>query len=285
MSFVQEIRSKIHSIKSTQKITRAMEMVAASKMRKAQERMNLSRPYAHRIQEVVTHIACSHSEYKHPYLCVRPITRVGFIVVTTDRGLCGSLNSNLLKTVLATMKDYARQSIAIDLSLLGRRGEAFFKRLGGHVVAHAEHLGDAPKLNDVLGVVTSMLELYRQKQLDRLFLAHNQCVNTMLQQPILLQLLPILPSTYSKKYYWDYLYEPDAKSLLELVFNRYIEASVYQGVLENIACEQASRMIAMKNATENAGALISELQLTYNKLRQAAITKELAEIVAGSDAL
>ncbi|MES2141862.1 MAG: F0F1 ATP synthase subunit gamma [Pseudomonadota bacterium] len=286
MSFAQEIRGKISSIKGTQKITRAMEMVAASKMRRAQERMVLSRPYAHKMLDVISHIASSHAEFQHPYLQVREIKRAGFIVITTDKGLCGGLNSNLLKLALQQFQACQAKDIALDLAVIGGKGEAFFKRIGGNVVAHANHLGDAPQLQDLIGVIKVLLDAYKQGGLDSLTLIHNEFVNTMTQKPKSLALLPIIPPEKSKlNYHWDYIYEPDSKPLLELVLTRYIESQIYQSVVENVACEQAARMVAMKNATENAGELINDLQLAYNKARQASITKELAEIVAGSEAV
>ncbi|MFM2323028.1 MAG: synthase gamma chain [Pseudomonadota bacterium] len=286
MSFAQEIRGKISSIKGTQKITRAMEMVAASKMRKAQERMTLSRPYAHKMLDLIGHVASSHAEYQHPYLQVRDIKRAGFLIITTDKGLCGGLNTNLLKLVLQEFQACQSKGIEIDLAIIGGKGEAFFKRVGGHIVAHAHHLGDAPQLQDLIGVVKALLDAYKQGQLDSLNIIYNEFVNTMTQKARSLSLLPILPVKKSGlDYRWDYLYEPDAKYLLELVLTRYIESQVYQSVVENTACEQAARMVAMKSATDNAGELISDLQLAYNKARQAAITKELAEIVAGAEAV
>ena len=286
MSFAQEIRGKISSIKGTQKITRAMEMVAASKMRRAQERMVLSRPYAHKMLDVISHIASSHAEFQHPYLQVREIKRAGFIIVTTDKGLCGGLNSNLLKLALQKFQACQAKAIALDLAVIGGKGEAFFKRIGGNVVAHANHLGDSPQLQDLIGVIKVLLDAYKQGELDSLTLIHNEFVNTMTQKPKSLALLPIIPPEKSKlNYHWDYIYEPDSKPLLELVLTRYIESQIYQSVVENVACEQAARMVAMKNATENAGELINDLQLAYNKARQASITKELAEIVAGSEAV
>lgn len=286
MAVAKEIRTKIRSIKSTQKITRAMEMISASKMRKAQERMEISRPYATKIRGVIGHVASSHSEYHHPYLKVRDIKRAGFMIVTSDRGMCGGLNSNLLKTVLAEMKKFHEKKVEIDLCLIGNKAESFFKRSGGKVVAHADHLGDAPKITDLIGIVKVMLDSYKAEKLDSLFIVHNEFINTMTQRPKVLQLLPIVPTEEKElKHYWDYIYEPSAKELLDVLLTRYIESQVYQAVVENIACEQAARMVAMKNATENAGDLINDLQLVYNKARQAAITQELAEIVSGAAAV
>ncbi len=286
MTIAKEINTKIRSIKSTQKITRAMEMVAASKMRKAQERMTVSRPYATKIRTVIGHVANSSAEYRHPYLDVREVKRVGFIVITSDRGLCGGLNANLLKTAVKAMKEYHDQSVGIDLCLVGTKAENFFKRHGGNIMAHADHLGDAPKVMDIVGVVKVMLDAYKDEKLDALFVVYNELINTMTQRPRTLQLLPLVATEEKElKHHWDYIYEPEAKDLLEILLTRYIETQVYQAVVENIACEQAARMVAMKNATENAGELINTLQLAYNKARQAAITKELAEIVAGAEAV
>jgi F-type H+-transporting ATPase subunit gamma len=286
MSFVQEIRGKISSIKGTQKITRAMEMVSASKMRKAQERVYLSRPYAHKMKNLISHVASSHAEYQHPYLQIRDIKRAGFVIVTTDKGLCGGLNSNLLKLALQQFRACQIKNVPIDLAIIGEKGSGFFKRIGGNILAHASHLGDAPQLQDLIGVIKILLDAYKQGQLDSLTIIYNEFINTMIQKPRALSLLPIIPPEKSTlNYRWDYLYEPDAKPLLELVLTRYIESQVYQSVVENIACEQAARMVAMKNATDNAGELISDLQLAYNKARQASITKELAEIVAGAEAV
>lgn len=286
MAGAKEINTKIRSIKNTQKITRAMEMVAASKMRKAQERMTVSRPYATTIRKVIGHLSTSHTEYHHPYLNVREIKRAGFMIVTSDRGLCGGLNANLLKTALLTMKELHQQNVALDLCLIGNKAEAFFKRVGGHVVAKADHLGDAPKVTDLIGIVKVMLTAYDEGTLDSLSIVYNEFINTMTQRPRVLQLLPIVaPAEKELEHHWDYLYEPEAKKLLDMLLTRYIESQVYQAVVENLACEQAARMVAMKNATENAGELISTLQLAYNKARQAAITQELAEIVAGASAV
>ncbi len=286
MAGAKEINTKIRSIKNTQKITRAMEMVAASKMRKAQERMAISRPYATKIRKVIGHLATSHTEYHHPYLNVREIKRAGFMIVTSDRGLCGGLNTNLLKTALQTMKGLHEQNIALDLCLIGNKAESFFKRAGGHVVAKADHLGDAPKVTDLIGIVKVMLTAYDEGTLDSLSIVYNEFVNTMTQRPRVLQLLPIVATPEKElEHYWDYIYEPEAKNLLDMLLTRYIESQVYQAVVENLACEQAARMVAMKNATENAGELINTLQLAYNKARQAAITQELAEIVSGAAAV
>jgi F-type H+-transporting ATPase subunit gamma len=286
MAGAKEIRTKIKSIKSTQKITKAMQMVAASKMRRAQERMQASRPYAEKMRNVVAHMAMAHPEYRHPYLVARDVKRVGVIVVSTDRGLCGGLNVNLFKNVIGNMKNWKQQGYEIDVTAFGSKATQFFKRIGGRVVAQATHLGDAPAINDLIGSVKVMLDAYDAGRIDRLYLAYNDFVNTMTQAPRIDQLLPIVPAEdQSLKHHWDYLYEPDAKPVMTALLTRYIESLVYQGMVENIACEQAARMVAMKSATDNAGNLINELQLVYNKARQAAITQEISEIVGGAAAV
>lgn len=286
MAATKEIRSKIQSIKNTQKITHAMEMVAASKMRKAQERMYASRPYAQKIRTVVGHLARSHPEYKHPYLNARPMKRVGYMLVTSDRGLCGGLNVNLLKTAVHAMQDWHQKNVAIDLCLIGSKAESFFKRHGGHVVAKASHLGDSPSISDLIGIVKVMLDAYDKEQLDGLFIVYNEFVNSMTQTPQVVQLLPIVPAEDKQLgQHWDYIYEPDAKMILDLLLKRYIESQVYQAVIENLACQHAAQMLAMKNATDNAKELINDLQLIYNKARQSAITQELAEIIGGAAAV
>jgi F-type H+-transporting ATPase subunit gamma len=289
MAHAKEIRTKIKSIKNTQKITKAMEMVAASKMRRAQERMLATKPYSRKIRQVVSHLASGKSEFKHTYLQVRPtIKRVGIIVISSDRGLCGGLNINLFKNTLQSMRRFQEQGVEVDLCLIGAKAEGFFRRFGGHIVGAASHLGDKPALQQLLGIISIMLKSYETGTIDELYLSYNDFVNTMTQKPMMETLLPIHiePSeTKNLQYHWDYLYEPDAKSLVDMLLSRYIESQVYQSVVENIACEQAARMVAMKNATENAGDLISELQLVYNKARQAAITQELAEIIAGAAAV
>lgn len=287
MAIAKEIRTKIRSIKNTQKITRAMEMVAASKMRKAQDRMRRAQPYAKKILQVIGHLAKGHSEYHHPYLQEREIKRVGYIVVTTDRGLCGGLNTNLLKTTINSMKEWKDKNIEFSLCLVGSKGEAFFKRIGGDVLGQTDHLGDAPAIHDLVGVVKVMLDAYLEGKIDALYLCSNEFINTMRQEPHVQQILPVVPSTDEKlQHRWDYIYEPDnARVLLDKLLTRYIESQVYRGVIENIACEQAARMVAMKAATDNAADLINDLQLVYNKARQAAITRELTEIVAGAAAV
>jgi len=286
MAVGKEVKTKISSIQSTQKITSAMEMVAASKMRKAQERRQVGKPYAGRIRSVVGQIANAVSEYKHQYMEQREIKRVGFIVVSTDRGLCGGLNINLFKQVIKSMKTWSDQEVQIDLCTVGNKGAAFFGSFGGNIVATVKDLGDNPSASDLIGGVKVMLDAYDEGKIDRLYVVANEFVNTMTQKPVVEQLLPLKPSEDDKlQHHWDYLYEPDAKELLDGLLVRYIESQVYQAVVENKACEQASRMIAMKSATDNAGDLINELQLLYNKARQAAITQELSEIVSGAAAV
>ncbi|MCX7115167.1 MAG: F0F1 ATP synthase subunit gamma [Gammaproteobacteria bacterium] len=288
MAGAKEIRSKIASIKNTQKITRAMEMVAASKMRKTQERMRASKPYADKIYSVIKHLARANSEYRHPFLQSREIKRVGVVIVTTDRGLCGGLNVNLLRDAIRLMREWQTEGKEVVMGLVGRKGNAFIKRMGGHVIASVEQLGDKPGVADLIGLVKVMVEAYVNEEIDALYIVHNEFVNTMTQKPISKQLLPLPADEQDDKamqHHWDYLYEPEAKVLLDALLERFIEVEVYQGVVENIACEQAAKMIAMKSATDNANDLIKEFKLIYNKARQAAITQELAEIVGGASAL
>jgi F-type H+-transporting ATPase subunit gamma len=287
MAGAKEIRTKIKSIQNTQKITKAMEMVAASKMRKAQDRMAAARPYAMKMRNVVAHLAHAHPEYRHPYLESRDAKRVGYIVVTTDRGLCGGLNVNLFRTIVGHMKDWHAKGAEIDFCVIGNKGLGFFKRMGGNIVSEASHLGDKPALTDLIGTVKVMLDAYDEGRIDRLFLVHNEFVNTMTQKSGVEQLLPVEAESIEEelRHHWDYIYEPDAKEVLDGLMMRYIESLVYQGVVENIACEMAARMVAMKAASDNAGTLIDELQLAYNKARQAAITQELSEIVSGAAAV
>ncbi|HDY81363.1 MAG TPA: F0F1 ATP synthase subunit gamma [Halieaceae bacterium] len=286
MAAGKEIRTKISSIQSTQKITSAMEMVAASKMRKAQDRMEVGKPYARRMRSVVGHIANAAPEYKHMYMVKREVKRVGYIIVSTDRGLCGGLNINLFKHTVKSMKQWADQGIDIELSLIGAKAAAFFSSYGGNVTAAVRDIGEAPALADLIGGVKTMLDSYEEGKIDRLFLVGNEFVNTMTQNPAIEQLLPLeAEESEEMKHHWDYIYEPDAKELLEGLLTRYIESQVYQAVVENGACEQASRMLAMKNATDNAGDIIDDLQLIYNKARQTAITQELSEIVSGAAAI
>ena len=282
----KEIRTKIASIKNTQKITKAMEMVSASKMRKVQDRMKLGKPYAHRIRSVIGHVANSHSEYKHQYLNNREVKRVGYIVVSTDRGLCGGLNINSFKATVASMKEWADKNVEIDICTVGARATTFFNNFGGNVVAAARDLGDAPEVADIIGAVKIMLDKFDSGNIDKLMIVSNDFVNTMTHQPAVNQLLPLLPSDEEDlQRHWDYLYEPDAKELLDSLLLRFVESQVYQAVVENNACEQAARMIAMKSASDNAGELIEQLGLVYNKARQAAITQELSEIAGGAAAV
>ncbi|GAB3001338.1 F0F1 ATP synthase subunit gamma [Psychrosphaera aestuarii] len=286
MSGAKEIKGKIGSIKNTQKITSAMEMVAASKMKKAQDRMASSRPYAQTMRKVIGHIANGSLEYRHPYLEEREVKRVGYVVISSDRGLCGGLNSNEFKAVANDVKKYVEDGVEVDFAAIGTKAVGFFNRFGGKVVAAKTGLGDAPSVSDVVGAVRVMLEAYNEGKIDRLFVVYNKFVNTMTQQPTIDQLLP-LPKAENEdmSHKWDYIYEPDPKVLLEKLLVRYVESQVYQGVVENAASEQAARMVAMKAATDNAGELIDGLQLVYNKARQAAITQEISEICAGSAAV
>ena len=287
MAGAKEIRSKIASVQNTQKITKAMEMVAASKMRKTQDRMAASRPYAETIRSVIGHIALGNLEYKHPYLEEREVKRVGYLVVSTDRGLCGGLNINLFKKLIVEMKDWSDKGVQTDLALIGSKATSFFSSVGGNVVAQVTGMGDDPSLADLIGSVKVMLQAYDEDRLDKLYIVTNRFVNTMSQVPTIVQVLPLPPSDDEnlKKKTWDYLYEPDPKALLDSLLRRYIEALVYQGVVENLASEQAARMVAMKAATDNGGNMIKELNLVYNKARQASITQELTEIVSGAAAV
>ena len=282
MAVGKEIRNQIGSIKSTQKITSAMEMVAASKMRKAQERMQATRPYAEKMRQVIGHIAKSNKDYRHPFMQEREVKRVGYIVVSSDRGLCGGLNTNAFKLLVREMREWKQQGIETDICAIGQKGASFFRNYGGNVVAAVTHLGDSPSADQLIGSVKVMLDSFVEGKIDRLFLISNEFVNTMTQSPKALQLLP-LPEGDDEEigHQWDYIYEPDSRPILDGLMPRYIESQVYQGVVENLACEQAARMIAMKSATDNAGSIIDELQLAYNKARQAAITQEISEIVSG----
>lgn len=287
MSSAKEIRTKIASIKNIQKITQAMQMVAASKMRKAQDRMQASRPYSEKVLDVVHHLATAHPEYRHSYMQKREIKRVGYIVVTTDRGLCGSLNLNTLKETFTELKEWQDKNVEIDICVIGNKADTFFRRVGSNIVAKAKCLEEEANAKDLIGIIKVMLDAYDEGRIDALYLSYSKFVNTMVQRPTILELLPIEAPEVEpeKKHYWDYLYEPDAKHLLNRFLSRYIEMQVYQGVVENLACEQSARMVAMMNATENAGGLIDELQLDYNKSRQAAITREINEIVGGAEAI
>lgn len=286
MAIGKEIRVKIKSIQNTQKITRAMEMVAASKMRKAQQRMQASRPYAQKMRNVISHLSQAHPEYKHPYLADRDVKRVGFIIISSDRGLCGGLNNNLFKAAVKAMKEWHDKNIEIDLCTIGTKANGFFSRLGGNVISQAAQLGDAPQIADLIGAVKVMLDAFSEGNIDRLYVVNNDFVNTMTQEPIVQQLVPVEPAQDEElKHHWDYMYEPEAKDVLDALLIRYVESQVYQGLVENLACEQAARMVAMKSASDNAGDLINELQLIYNKARQAAITQEISEIVSGAAAV
>jgi F-type H+-transporting ATPase subunit gamma len=286
MAGAKEVRTQIASIKNTQKITKAMQMVAASKMRSAQERMLATRPYAAKIQNVVSHLSHAHPEYHHPYLVEREVKRVGLIIISTDRGLCGGLNVNLFKSVITVMKEWDASGLEIDLTLIGSKSNAFFKRLGGNITATATQLGDAPSIVELIGTVKVMLDNYEAGSIDRLYIAHNVFQNTMSQKPAMKQLIPVTGETDEQlETHWDYIYEPDSRPVMDSLMIRYIESLVYQGVVENVACEQAARMVAMKSATDNADDLIGELQLIYNKARQAAITQEISEIVSGAAAV
>jgi len=286
MAVGKEIKTKIASVQNTQKITNAMEMVAASKMRKAQESMAASRPYATNIRNVIGHIALGNLEYRHPYMEEREAKRIGYIVVSTDRGLCGGLNINLFKQVLADAAKWQQQGAEVDFAVVGSKATSFFNNMGANVTAQVSGLGDSPSVTDLVGSVQVMLKSFDDGGIDKLFIVYNKFVNTMTQQPIIDQLLPLPKSDDDEiKHRWDYIYEPDANVLLDQLLVRYVESQVYQGVVENLACEQAARMVAMKAATDNAGELIDDLQLVYNKARQAAITQELGEIVAGAAAV
>jgi len=287
MASGKEIRTKIKSVKNTQKITRAMEMVAASKMRKAQDRMQASRPYAEKIRGVICHLTHAHPAWRHPYMQQREVRRVGVVVVSTDRGLCGGLNVNEFKAIVTRMQQWHEAGIEVQLCTFGQKAEQFFRRIGAPVAAQFSHLGDAPRLEVLIGSIRVMLDDYDSGVIDELHLVYNEFVNTMTQRPRVEQLLPIAQPAEDGQlsHYWDYLYEPDPEQVLDALLKRYVESLIYQGVVENIACEQAARMVAMKAATDNAGSLINELQLAYNKARQAAITQELSEIVAGAAAV
>ncbi len=287
MAGAKEIRTQIKSIQNTQKITKAMEMVAASKMRRAQDRMFASRPYAEKIRNVIGHLANAHPEYQHPFLFEREaVKRVGFIMVSSDRGLCGGLNVNLFRASVKVMKEWSDNGAELDVCVIGNKGLSFVKRLGVNIVSEVTQLGDKPKLADLIGPVKVMLDAYYEGRIDRLILLQNNFVNTMTQKPEVQQLLPIeAVDDEELKHHWDYIYEPDAKAVLDGLLMRFIESQVYQGVVENIACEMAARMVAMKSASDNAGDLIKDLQLVYNKARQAAITQELSEIVSGAAAV
>ena len=287
MAVGKEIRTKITSIRNTQKITRAMEMVAASKMRKTQDRMQATRPYSKKIARIIRHLAHANPEYKHPFMLPRTVATVGLIVVSSDRGLCGGLNSNLFRLVLRRMRAWTDLGYRVRVCAIGQKAAAFFNGIGADVIAQATRLGDAPHLENIIGVIKAILDEYDAGRVDELHVVYNEFVNTMMQKPKLEKLVPIHPEELSEelKGHWDYLYEPDAKEVLDDLLIRYVESIVFQGLVENNACEQSARMVAMKSASDNAGKLIKELQLIYNKARQAAITQEIAEIVGGAAAV
>ena len=287
MAGAKEIRTKIKSVQNTQKITKAMEMVAASKMRKAQERMRASRPYAEKMRIVLSHLAQAHCEYKHSYLQTREdVKRVGYIVVSTDRGLCGGLNTNMFKAAVNEMADWQAKNIEIDLCAIGKKSSTFFSRFSGNIVSQTAHLGDQPSNEELIGTVKVMLDAYDEGKIDRLFLVSNVFENTMTQTPTIQQLIPVAGTVDTElDHHWDYMYEPDTKQIIDALMMRFIESQVYKGVVENIACEMSARMIAMKSATDNAADIIKELQTIYNKARQASITQEISEIVAGAAAV
>jgi F-type H+-transporting ATPase subunit gamma len=287
MPGTKEIRMKIRSVQNTRKITKAMEMVAASKMRKAQERMRTARPYGEKIRNVAAHISYANPEYRHPFLVHRETgKRIGLILITTDKGLCGALNTNLLRMVLAQYKQWQAEGEAIEVCCLGNKGLGFMQRLGANIVSQAVQLGDRPQMDKLIGAIKVMLDGYTEDRFDRLTLAYNRFINTMKQEPLIEQLLPLSGERLgAPETVWDYIYEPEAKTVLDQVMTRYIEALIFQSVAENMACEQSARMVAMKAASDNAANLIDELTLIYNKNRQAGITKELSEIVGGAAAV
>jgi F-type H+-transporting ATPase subunit gamma len=283
----REIKTKIKSVQNTRKVTRALEMVSASKIRKAQDRMKQSRPYARLMRQVIGHIAKANSEYVHPFLMERAqVKRIGYIVVSTDRGLCGGLNSVLFRRLLADMREWQEKGVEVDVVCVGQKATAFFRRLKVNLLGSVTHLGEKPELEKLVGVIKVMLDGYSEGRLDRVFLSYNDFINTMTQKPRQDQLLPLPPSeSMESKHEWDYLYEPDAQAVLDHVLTRYVESLVYQATLENLASEHAARMVAMKSASDNANKLIGDLQLVYNKARQAAITQEISEIVGGAAAV
>jgi len=289
MAAGKEIRTKIKSVENTRKITKAMEMVAASKMRKAQERMRMARPYAEKIAKVAAHFSRAHPEYKHPFVIARDqVKRIGLIVVTTDKGLCGALNTNSLRMSLNRMKEWDEQKVEIDVTVIGNKGFGFMQRLGANIVSQVTGLGDTPHMERLIGPVQIMLDAYKEGRIDALYLVYSRFINTMKQEPQLTQLLPLSADetdTETSLAHWDYIYEPEAKGVVDGLMVRYIEALIYEAVAENMACEQSARMVAMKAASDNAKTVISDLKLVYNKTRQAAITKELSEIVAGAAAV
>jgi len=287
MANEKEIRTQIASIKNTQKITKAMEMVAASKMRKAKDRMNATRPYASKMRNVIGHLANANTEYNHPFLLDREeVKRVGYIIISSDRGLCGGLNVNLFKAALKDMQQWQDKNIEIDFCLIGAKATQFFKKFSANIVSQVSQLGDEVHLEELIGTVKAMLDAYTDGKVDRVYLVENEFVNSMTQEPKVSALLPLdAEDNDEMKHHWDYIYEPDAKTVLDGLLTRYAESIVYQGVVENVACEMSARMVAMKSASDNAGDLISDLELAYNKARQAAITQEISEIVGGAAAV
>ena len=287
MAVGKEIRVKIASIKNTQKITRAMEMVAASKMRKTKDRMQATRPYSQKIGQIIKHLAHANPEYKHSFLVQREVKRIGIIVISSDRGLCGGLNANLFRKTLTQLTEWEKAGIEIDVCAIGTKASGFFSNLKSNLVGQVTKIGDTPHLNDIIGIIKIMLDAYLEGRIDELHVVSNEFVNTMTQRPHIDRLLPVIADQIEESLnsHWDYIYEPDAKEVLDHLLTRYIESIVYQGLVENNACEQAARMIAMKSASDNAGNLIKELQLIYNKARQAAITQEISEIVGGAAAV
>jgi len=287
MANEKEIRTQIASIKNTQKITKAMEMVAASKMRKAKDRMNATRPYSAKMRNVIGHLANANTEYNHPFLLEREsVSRIGYIIISSDRGLCGGLNVNLFKAALKDMQEWQDKNVEIDFCLIGAKSTQFFKKFSGNILSQVSQLGDEVHLDELIGTVKTMLDAYTEGKIDRLYLVENEFINSMTQQPKVSALLPLAAEDNDDmKHHWDYIYEPDAKSVLDGLLTRYVESIVYQGVVENVACEMSARMVAMKSASDNAGDLISDLELAYNKARQAAITQEISEIVGGAAAV
>ena len=287
MPGAKEIRTKIKSVKNTQKITRAMEKVAMSKMRRAQDRMAKARPYAEKIRMVLGHLAAANLEYKHTYTVERPAKRVAYLIVSSDRGLAGGLNMNAFRVAVRSIKEWKDQGVDVDVALIGNKSISFFKRIGGKVLGTANQLGDKPQLSQLLGVIKVLTDAYRNGDVDRVYLLATEFVNTMTQKPTIRQLLPVVASKGEEGLlsHWDYIYEPSSAELMDTVLQRYIESQVYQAVIENAASEQSARMVAMKSASDNAGKIIGGLQLTYNKARQASITKELSEIVGGAAAI
>lgn len=291
MPSMKEIRGKIKSVQNTRKITKAMEMVAASKMRKAQERMRAARPYAEKVRNIAAHMSGANSEYQHPFLIERPLQNVGLIMVTTDKGLCGGMNTNVLRAATAQMKEWTDSGKKVQTTAIGNKGLGFLNRIGANVVSESTHIGDVPHMDELIGAVKVQIDAYLAGEIDAVYLAYTQFVNTMKQEPVVMQLIPLPKSSLTQSeeekraYSWDYLYEPSPEAVVEELLVRYIEALVYQSVAENIASEQSARMVAMKAASDNAKNVIGELQLVYNKSRQAAITKELSEIVGGAAAV